>query len=225
MKKLYPLLCVLFLIYWGCEEEVEEDTTPPTVTITFPQNNTTVFELVNITCISSDNEGVEKVELWLNGVSTGMTDETEPYSFTWNTNEVDNGNYTITIRSYDTNDNTTDSQPIVLTVDNTQSNPQSVNITSLVFENGGFNITWNPSTDGDFSSYDLEKSVESSMNDYTVVYSTNEVGNTNYVDTDVDPLIYQYYRVTVIDTFGYQSKSNSKMTSSYSFLIEEHEMR
>ena len=21
MKKLYPLLCVLFLIYWGCEDE------------------------------------------------------------------------------------------------------------------------------------------------------------------------------------------------------------
>ena len=68
MKKLYLLLPILFLIYWGCEEEQveEEDTTPPTVTITFPQNNTTVFELVNITCISSDNEGVEKVELWLN---------------------------------------------------------------------------------------------------------------------------------------------------------------
>jgi len=24
MKKLYPLLSVLFLIYWGCEEELEE---------------------------------------------------------------------------------------------------------------------------------------------------------------------------------------------------------
>jgi hypothetical protein len=29
MKKLYPLLSVLFLIYWGCEEEQEVDTTPP----------------------------------------------------------------------------------------------------------------------------------------------------------------------------------------------------
>ena len=35
MKKLYPLLSVLFLIYWGCEEEQPEeiDTTPPTVSI------------------------------------------------------------------------------------------------------------------------------------------------------------------------------------------------
>ena len=35
MKKLYPLLSVLFLIYWGCEEEQPEevDTTPTEVTL------------------------------------------------------------------------------------------------------------------------------------------------------------------------------------------------
>jgi hypothetical protein len=32
MKKLYPLLSVLFLIYWGCEEEQPEDTTPQDTT-------------------------------------------------------------------------------------------------------------------------------------------------------------------------------------------------
>ena len=31
MKKLYPLLSVLFLIYWGCEDE--QDTTPTEVTL------------------------------------------------------------------------------------------------------------------------------------------------------------------------------------------------
>ena len=62
MKKLYLLLPILFLIYWGCEEEVvvEEDTTPPTVTITFSTDDF-VSEIVTITCISTDNEGVEKV--------------------------------------------------------------------------------------------------------------------------------------------------------------------
>ena len=102
MKKLYPLLSVLFLIYWGCEEEI--DTTPPTVTVTFPQNNSSVFEMISITCISSDNEGVEKVELWVNGVTTGLTDNSEPYSFDWNTTLIDNGSYSITVRSFDTSD-------------------------------------------------------------------------------------------------------------------------
>jgi len=203
MKRLYPLLFISVLIYWGCEEV---DTTPPTVTITFPQNNSSVSEMVSITCISSDNEGVDKVELWVNGVTTELTDDSEPYSFDWNTTLVDNGNYTITIRSYDTSDNTTDSEPIVLTVDNTQSNPTPINITSVIFDNGGFTITWNQSTDGDFSLYELEKSTDSTMNSPSVVFTTDSLEQTTYFDTDVNPLSYQYYRITVIDTFSYETK-------------------
>jgi len=39
MKKLYPLLCVLFLIYWGCEDKTDDNTpeevddTPTEVTL------------------------------------------------------------------------------------------------------------------------------------------------------------------------------------------------
>ena len=33
MKKLYPLLSVLFLIYWGCDDPKEEETTPTEVTL------------------------------------------------------------------------------------------------------------------------------------------------------------------------------------------------
>ena len=35
MKKLYPLLSVLFLIYWGYEELKEEDTEKPTVSFPY----------------------------------------------------------------------------------------------------------------------------------------------------------------------------------------------
>jgi hypothetical protein len=110
------LLLFIGLAFWGCEEE--QDTTPPTVTIASPQNNTSVLEIVTITCMSSDNESVEKVELWVNGVTTGLTDNSEPYSFDWNTITLDDGSYTIIIRSYDNSGNTTDSAPITLTVDN-----------------------------------------------------------------------------------------------------------
>ena len=158
---------------------MEEDTTPPTVTITSPQTNSTVYEIVTITCISSDNEGVDRVELWVNGVSTDISDNSEPYSFDWNSTLIDNGNYTITIRSYDTSENTTDSEPIVLTVDNTQSSPQPINITSVVFDNGGFTITWDESIDGDFSSYELEKSTDSTMNSPSVVFTTDSLEQTN----------------------------------------------
>jgi len=89
MKKLYPLLFISVLIYWGCEDK-EEDTTPPTVSITFSPIDY-VSEIVSITCISTDNEGVEKVELWVNGVSTGVSDNSEPYSLDWNTTTYEDG--------------------------------------------------------------------------------------------------------------------------------------
>jgi len=117
------------------DESCEYDTTPPTVTITSPQDGSTVSDSITITCMSSDNEGVEKVELWVNGVNTGLTDNTEPYSFEWNTTTLDNGNYTIIIRSYDTSGNTTDSESITLIVDKTVElwgvNYSIENLTSL----------------------------------------------------------------------------------------------
>ena len=136
MKKLYPLLSVLFLIYWGCEDEKEVDTEKPTVSISYPLNNSTVSEMVTINCISSDNEGVEKVELWVNGVSTDISDNTEPYSFDWNTTLVDNGSYSITVRSFDISGITPDSEPVVLTIDNTLSIPTPVELYPITYNDG-----------------------------------------------------------------------------------------
>ena len=48
MKKFYPLLPVLFLIFWGCEDEVVEDTTPTEVTlwgVVYSIENTTELDL------------------------------------------------------------------------------------------------------------------------------------------------------------------------------------
>ena len=75
MKKTVLLIIPLLFLFVGCEETTEPDTEKPTVTITFSTQGS-VSEVVSITCMSSDNEGVEKVELWVDGVSTGVTDET-----------------------------------------------------------------------------------------------------------------------------------------------------
>ena len=117
------------------DESCEYDTTPPTVTITFPESS--VSEAVSITCISTDNEGVEKVELWVNDVSTGVTDNTEPYSLDWNTTTYDDGSYVITVRSYDTSGNTTISDPITLFVSNWLL---QLNMAWSNFVDGGYDI-------------------------------------------------------------------------------------
>ena len=83
MKKTLLLIISLLFLFVACEDK-EEDTTPPTVTITSAFAGI-VSEVVPITVMVNDDSGVEKVELWVNGVSTGVTDETEPYSLDWNT--------------------------------------------------------------------------------------------------------------------------------------------
>jgi Leucine-rich repeat (LRR) protein len=198
------------LIYWGCEDPKEEDTEKPTVTITSPQDGSTVYEIVTITCMSSDNEGVEKVELWVNGVSTGVTDDTEPYSLDWNTTTLEDGNYTITIRSYDTSDNTTDSEPIVLTVDNTQSNPTPVELYPITY-NDGYQISWSQNDDDDFQSYKLYESPSEDMSNQTLVYETSERLDNNYVVTGI--IEDRYYQITTEDVWGYQSTSNIEFGS------------
>ena len=203
MRKYLTLLLFIGLVFWSCEEEQSEDvdTEKPTITITYPQNGSTVYEIATITCMLSDNEGVEKVELWVNGVSTGLIDNSEPYSFNWNTTLVDNGNYTITIRSYDTSENTTDSEPVVLTVDNSLSVPQGGNITSVTYTTTEMMVEWEESTDGDFKDYKLLYSnTETGDRDTLATYT--DISTTSYTITEFDPLIENWFWVKVTDTLG-----------------------
>ena len=68
--------------------------------MTSPQNGSNVSEIVTITCMASDNKGVEKVELWVHGVTTGIFDESEPYSLDQNITTYEDGSYSIIVRSY-----------------------------------------------------------------------------------------------------------------------------
>ena len=119
MKKLYPLLIISILIYWGCEEEIEEeDTTPPTVSISSPVSGQTVNEIVTITVTTQDNEGISKVEFFIDD-SLVLTDIESPYEYEWNTTHYDNSEHIVKVISYDNVDNSTESEPILLIVLNT----------------------------------------------------------------------------------------------------------
>ena len=155
MKKLPVSSFIISLLFiLSCEDK--KDTTPPETTITSPTSGSTVNEMVTVSCMSTDNKEVSKVELWVDGQSTGLIDETEPYSFEWNTTKYQDGDHTLIVRGYDTSDNEGDSPPITVKVDNTVSVPKGVSVKSVNFSNGGFSIEWSKSTDGDFKSYTLE---------------------------------------------------------------------
>ena len=209
MKRLWVILFVILI--FSCEDK--KDTTPPEVTITSPTNGSKVNEVVTVSCMSTDNKEVSKVELWVDGVNTGLADETEPYSFQWNTTTYKDGDHTLIVRGYDTSDNEGDSPPITVKVDNTISVPTGVSVKSVNFSNGEFSIDWSKSTDGDFKSYTLEHSIESQMNDYEDIFTTEDVNVTNTRMENVSPLTYHYFRVTVTDTFLYQTKGSIYSTS------------
>jgi len=202
MKRLWYILPLLFIL--SCEDK--KDTTPPEVTITSPTNGSKVNEVVAVSCMSTDNKEVSKVELWVDGQSTGLIDETEPYSFQWNTTTYKDGDHTLIVRGYDSSDNEGDSPPITVKVDNTVSVPVGVSVKSVNFLNGGFSIDWSKSTDGDFKSYSVEHSIESGMEDYEDIFTTEDVNVTNTRMENTSPLTYHYFRVTVADTFLYQTK-------------------
>ena len=211
MKRLLFLLLLSSVIFYSCEEtepHSENDSTPPTVTITSPQNESTAYEIVTITCMSSDNIGVKLVELWVNGISTGLEDDSEPYSFEWNTTSYENGEYTIIIRSYDESDNTADSNPIILTVDNSRSIPLPVALRTIVTGLNSYEVTWSSSDEIDFKKYILSESFNSNMSNSTNIFETTSSEDTTHVVSELPLDDVRFFQVSVLDSFGYESKSN-----------------
>jgi hypothetical protein len=204
MKKLYPLLSVLFLIYWGCDDPKEEDTTPPTVSIQSPITNQSINEIVTILVETNDNEGINRVEFYIDD-SLFFTDLESPYEYEWNTTQYDdNSEHIVKVISYDNSDNSTTSQPIMLTVDNSISYPNGVNVSSVTYTITEMTVEWEESTDGDFKDYKLlysetEIGVKDTLETYT------DISTTSYTITEFDPLVENWFWVQVLDTMGLSS--------------------
>ena len=96
---------------------VGADTQAPTVSVGSPVGGSTVSGLALVDVSASDNVGVTRVELRVNG-STVATDTVAPYGFSWNTAQVANGNATLTAVAYDAAGNSKTSTPISVNVAN-----------------------------------------------------------------------------------------------------------
>lgn len=72
----------------------------PVVSITSPTQNSILGRTTRITVSSSDNVGITKVELYINGRLFG-TSTTELSAFTWNTSKIAKGAHTLKSFAYD----------------------------------------------------------------------------------------------------------------------------
>ncbi|UZN23580.1 S8 family serine peptidase [bacterium 3DAC] len=111
----------------------EDDTQAPSVSITSPEDGSTLSGNVTVTVSASDNVGVSKVELYVND-DLYATDTTSPYEFVIDTSKYDDGEYTITAKAYDSAGNSAESS-IKVTFSNSSDTEEdnvapSVTITS-----------------------------------------------------------------------------------------------
>ena len=93
------------------------DTTPPTTAITSPAPGANVSGTVTVAASASDDVGVAKVELYVDGALKG-TDTTAPYQFAWSTVSVPNGSHTLQSKAYDAVNNVGTSGTVTVTVNN-----------------------------------------------------------------------------------------------------------
>jgi len=73
--------------------------------------------IITFSATASDNEGVTKVEFYVDGVLKG-TDETSPYSMTLDSNTLTNASHTLVAKAYDAAGNVGTSMSVVFSVDN-----------------------------------------------------------------------------------------------------------
>ncbi len=170
---------------------VNNDIELPIATITAPIAGI-VNGTINVNADASDNVAVAGVQFLLNGVNLGAEDITAPYSVSWNTTAVADGNYTLTARARDAAGNTGTSAPVVVTVQNTIPDTQSplVDITAPVAGevSGTLNVTANASdniavTGVQFFLNGANLGIEDVVAPYSISWNTTTLANGNYTLT------------------------------------------
>jgi hypothetical protein len=196
----YFLFALLILC---CEESIKPDTTPPTVSISSHSSGQTVGEIVTIVVTTQDNDGIDRVEYFIND-SLELIDTESPFEYHWNTTMVEEGEYLVKAISYDKSENSTESQPIMLMVNNSSYLPSSVDVLSVNYNLELMTVIWEQSLSEDFSNYiilyaDSENSDKSELDIYT------NITDTIHTLTEFDPSQENWFWIKVVDTVGLYS--------------------
>ena len=202
-NSVFILSLSLCLTPYGCEDS--EDTSPPSVTIISPLEYSSVSEITLVKCEASDDDSVRVVELWVDSLATGITDSSQPYEFLWNTVSLsDSTEYSLMVMAEDMSNNISFSPSISVMVDNTSSNPKSLNIQSITYTETEMTIIIEPSLDIDFLKYKILRSEDIDSQRSTLIELSNVVDTIVQI-YDFDPVEPSWYWVEVEDIHGYKA--------------------
>ena len=93
------------------------DTVAPTVSLTSPASGATVSGSLAVTANASDNVGVTRVDVFVDGTLAG-SDATAPFSVTVDTTTLSNGSHAISAKAFDAANNAGTSAAVTVTVQN-----------------------------------------------------------------------------------------------------------
>lgn len=191
----------------GCGGSGGSDTTPPTVSIASPGSGTTVSGTVTSTVNASDNVGVTKVEISLDG-SLKMTDTDSPYDYSFDSKTLSNGSHTLSAKAYDAAGNTK-TATVTFTVSNADTTPPSApsNLTAAAKDATTVGLSWTASTDSG--------SGATGVATYDVLRNGTVIGHatgTSYTDSKLTANTSYSYTVEAVDGAGNVSAASNTAT-------------
>ena len=186
-----------------------EDQVPPVVTATSPENDANVAGTVAVNGSASDDEGVESVDLLVDGdvVASSPPDVNGAVSFDWNSLTVTNGTHALRLRASDEAGNVGESAVVSVTVQNTDTEAPTPP-TALA---GTWNqpsqaaLTWSGSSDnGAVTGYRVYRDGEELV--------TLGKDARSHTDTGLPNLGSYAYHVTALDAAGNESEASETVT-------------
>jgi hypothetical protein len=96
---------------------IDPDTTPPSVSMTSPDDGSTVNGTVTLSASASDDDALSEVIFYVNGSEVGARNA-EPYDVDWDTTTFLEGSTTLSATAIDISGNVTKSDSVAVTVNN-----------------------------------------------------------------------------------------------------------
>ena len=113
----------LFPVTVFVDNIAETDITPPAIVIYDPAANQTVSGMVTFMTIATDNVAIDRVEFY-HDYNLEFTATSYPYNYEWNTTSLtEDSEHVWHAKAFDTSGNETQTQPMILFVDNIDNIP------------------------------------------------------------------------------------------------------
>jgi len=208
MRKIAISLTILFtIINYSCTLFLpDEDETAPVIVLNNPASFDVVYETALVTCTATDEEGVAGTELYIDDVATGLIDTTAPYSFDWNTLDYEDGSsHIIYVQGWDINDNYSNSDTIVVYVDNSIIHPAPIENIDITYQAIGYLVSWPVVEHERFASYSLRRAEKVNMEGALTLFTSETAADTAYFDSLANPLVSYFYQLLITDDLNYVS--------------------